>query len=66
MRILQNIHIVIIIIISLFFSFSRYDGTDLMLRFLSWWHFGYNNAFLCDDSPDHYHSVGTFLHDLEA
>jgi ADP-ribosylglycohydrolase len=36
----------------------KLDQLDLMLRFVAWWDYGYNNAFLADDTRFNKHSIG--------
>ena len=35
---------------SLIMKKGKYDANDLMMRFLSWWNYGYNNAFKYDNT----------------
>jgi ADP-ribosyl-[dinitrogen reductase] hydrolase len=35
-----------------------FDPIDSMLRYVAWWHFGYNNAFKYDTERKNRHSVG--------
>ena len=35
-----------------------FDGHDLMIRFISWWFFGYNNAFRFDNHRPNKYSIG--------
>mmetsp|Transcript_106165 Transcript_106165/g.298480 ORF Transcript_106165/g.298480 Transcript_106165/m.298480 type:complete len:505 (-) Transcript_106165:196-1710(-) len=37
---------------------GRYDGSDVRVRFWSWWHRGYNNGFHADESRSSQRSVG--------
>ena len=37
---------------------GRFDPRDIMMRFILWWHFGYNNAFRFDKKRNNKHSVG--------
>ena len=37
---------------------GEFDPRDIMMRFILWWHCGYNNAFRFDDYRYNKHSVG--------
>ena len=37
---------------------GEFDPRDIMMRFILWWYFGYNNAFRFDKKRESRHSVG--------
>ena len=37
---------------------GEFDPRDIMMRFILWWYFGYNNAFRFDNKRHNKHSVG--------
>ena len=37
---------------------GKFDGYDIMKRFISWWFYGYNNSFRFDDKKTNKQSVG--------
>jgi ADP-ribosylglycohydrolase len=37
---------------------GHFDPNDIMMRFILWWFYGYNNAFRFDDKRNNKHSIG--------